>query len=423
MNNLEFIKMKNIVYFIAVILMAGCLANCNDMDSNYKDFLVPNGIIYPQRVENPTLLSGLYRVQIVWAKTKDPKVIRSRIYWNNYTDSLSIDNLVATNDTFRVNISPLTEGNYTFYIKNFDADGNVSIPTEVSGQVYGENYIVSLSTWPVTYEIVESNSWTVKWGSNTAAINGGATAIDMEYTIATGTKTVRIPVTESKTVIRDAVPGGDYRYRTLYVIPKCIDTFYTGYTENTISSKFTEDKIPSGTFKNARLPGDFYTQYASAYPLENVWDNNISNIYATVIPTPFPNHFTINLGHTIILTRFKLFPRTSHETYTGAGPRFFEIWGTDNPPADGSFDNWHKLGEWEQPKPSGYGQGADVGPITSEDKAFLDAGGDYIIDANNRIQVKYLRVVINHCYASYGGNSNMNMVIAEMEFYGGIFDE
>jgi hypothetical protein len=414
--------MKKIIYLIAAIV-AGCFTNCKDMDSTYRDLLVPNGVIYPQKAENPVFLSGLYRVQIAWAKTKDPKVIKSRIYWNNYTDSVSIDNLVVTNDTVRVDIDQLSEGDYTFYIKNFDAEGNVSIPTEVSGQVYGENYTGSLSSWTVVYEIVEENSWTIKWGTNTAAINAGAVAIEIEYETATGINTRRIPVTESKTIINDALPGGNYRYRTAYVIPNCIDILYTGYSENTVSSKFTEDKIPSNSFRNAALPGDFYSPYASAHSVENIWNGTLSNIYATVIPTPYPNHFTINLGHTIILTRFKLFPRTSFETYTGAGPRFFEIWGTDNPPADGSFDNWHKLGEWEQPKPSGYGQGSDVGPITSEDLAFLETGGNYLVDESNYIQIKYLRVVVKHCYASYGGNSNINMVIAEMEFYGGLFDD
>jgi hypothetical protein len=397
------------------------------MDSNYRDFLVPNGIIYPQKAENPTIRSGLHRVEISWQSIKDPKVIRSIIYWDNYTDSISIENYNVIDDSVRVDIDQLPEGDYTFYIRNYDIEGNVSIPSEISGAVYGENFIASLGlvTRPVKYEIVNENIWTVGWGE--AAIQEGAIAVEIECQTNTGTKTIKVPVTEYITIVADVIPETTYRYRTIYFNPQCIDTLYSDYSERTISSKFTEELIPSNLFANAALPGDYYVPLIPSFAIQNVWNGDIAGMYVTQNPSPFPHHFTVDLGHTIILTRFKLFPRrTNDEMYKGASPRFFEIWGTNNPSADGSFENWHKLGEWEQLKPSGYGQGNDVGAITQEDMEHFWSGGNYVVEAtdsnpNPFIQVRYLRVVIKSTFASYAGISG-NLLIAEMEFYGGIFD-
>jgi hypothetical protein len=392
------------------------------MDDVYKELIVPNGLVYPQCPDSLKAYSGLNKIRITWFAAKDPNVVKARVYWNNYTDSVDVIPTPGA-EIISVDVDNLEENTYTFYVVTFDDEGNKSVPGEIMGEVLGDSYVMTLAARPVLSEVVAENYWKINWG--TPALNEGAIGVEIEYQTTGGVKnTVTTPASESFTLISDAAPDTEYRYRTMYFVEnKFMEPIHSDYTTRTVSTNFDEIKIPSDKFGNANLPGDFFTPYASAYPLENIWDNNISNIYASTIPTPYPNHFTIDLGGTVILTRFKLFVRTNYELYTGAGPRLFELWGTDNPPADGSFDNWHKLGEWEQPKPSGYGQGGSVGTITDADRAFLATGGNYLIDATGgSIQIKYLRVVINHCYASYGGNSNINLAIAEMEFYGGIFE-
>lgn len=89
-------------------------------------------------------------------------------------------------------------------------------------------------------------------------------------------------------------------------------------------------------------------------------------------------------------------------------PRRFEIWGSTDPPEDGSWDNWHKLGEYEEVKPSGlpYGQQND------EDYTTANAGVSWDFDINAP-RVRYLRF---KSLENWGGTTNLG--IAEVQIYG-----
>ncbi|MDR3245158.1 MAG: hypothetical protein LBT50_01845, partial [Prevotellaceae bacterium] len=421
--------MKKIVYLM-IMIVAGFSYSCKDMDSMYKEFLVPNGVVYPQKADSLKIYSGVGKVRITWFKAKDPNVAKARIYWNNYTDSTNVS-IPANNEIISVDIANLNENTYTFYVVTYDDDGNASIPSEITGAVFGDTYIISLARRTILSELVDGTGvWKINWGS--ANVTEGAIASEIEYQKLDGSKkTVTIPASESVTIISDAEAGTEYRYRTLYFVPgKFMETVYSNYETRTVSTKFEEVLIPRDRFRNAALPGDYYTAYSSTYVLEKLWDGGISGLYSTEIlnPPKAPQHFTIELGRTVIISRFNMYPRsTTNELYKSAGPRFFEIWGSMDPPSDGSWDNWYKLGEWQQLKPSGYGAGADVGTVTAADEAWFRSGGNYTVEAtdaipNPFIPIKYLRFIIVHTFGSYAGAASGNLTIAELEFYGGIFE-
>jgi hypothetical protein len=106
--------------------------------------------------------------------------------------------------------------------------------------------------------------------------------------------------------------------------------------------------------------------------------------------------------------------------------RFFEIWGSDNPPLDGSWDNWHLLGKYEIFKPSGYGEGKEVGPVTQDDINYITDGGDYNVMFSDEvpdpyIPIRYLRFKILNTFETYStGAKSAFVVIAELEFWGRI---
>jgi hypothetical protein len=400
------------------------------MDDTYKEFIVEGGLVYPERADNLQVLSGVYSATIVWKKATDPKVVRARIYWDNYSDSTEVD--TSTADKFvRVSISDLKEKHYTFQIITMDAEGNKSLPSEVSGDVYGDTFLATLKTRPVLYEIANSvtGEWTLKWDA--AAVNTIAT--EVEYTTTGGgVKTVTVPVADTKTVIPDARFGATYRYRTVFSLALSAEYLYTGYTSDVVSSKYEEVKIPSTRFANAALPTDTYTANGDeAYNgLGNLWDglgwqnlgSGWGNTFYSDPGTNIPSHFTINLGQTVILDRFKMYPHRTGR-YAARTPRVFEVWGTENPPADGSFDNWTKIGLWEVHKPSGYNPNGAVGTITAEDLTYIQNGADFTVEADRRIPIKYLRFKTLSTFETYGtATTQAGVQIAELEFWGGIFD-
>ncbi|GHT50708.1 hypothetical protein AGMMS49982_06550 [Bacteroidia bacterium] len=148
-----------------------------------------------------------------------------------------------------------------------------------------------------------------------------------------------------------------------------------------------EIEIPKDVWTNGMLPGDSYDPAEGNYNIfriEHLWDGQIGYLheFATTATTPMPQHFTIDLGRSVAISRFALVPRQNYENYAGLCPRIFELYGSDNPPANGSFDNWHLLGRWEYFKPSGYGSGRDVGPITQEDLDYAISGGSFDLEPN-----------------------------------------
>ncbi|MDR3245310.1 MAG: hypothetical protein LBT50_02630, partial [Prevotellaceae bacterium] len=347
--------MKKILYLIIVIVV-GFSYSCKEMDRTYEEYIVADGLVYPQRADSLKVYSGFYKARITWLKAKDPNVVKARIYWNNYTDSIDVS-IPADRDVVSVDINNLLENTYTFYVITYDNEGNESIPTEVTGTVFGDNYVLSLAIRPITSDAISVlGAWKITWGN--ASVRDGAISTELEYQKRDGTKnTITIPSSEPITTISDVEPGTEYRYRTIYFIPdKFLETIYTDYSTST-APIIEEIMIPVDRFRNAALPGDYYTAYNGSFPLEKAWDRS-GGLYATAILSPplAPQHFTIDIGRTVIINRFKMYPRSGNsELYRDAGPRLVEVWGSMDPPSDGSWDNWYKLGGWEQLKPSGYG--------------------------------------------------------------------
>src|SRR3546814_16969533 len=57
--------------------------------------------------------------------------------------------------------------------------------------------------------------------------------------------------------------------------------------------------------------------------------------------------------------------------YSSGNIREFEIWGSDDPSPDGSYDGWTLMGEYEVIRPSGLSVGDE---LTTEDIATAEAG-------------------------------------------------
>jgi hypothetical protein len=196
-----------------------------------------------------------------------------------------------------------------------------------------------------------------------------------------------------------------------------------------------EDKLPKTEFRNAALPTDFYSpaEGNNNYRIENLWgggESSSSPIYATSFGAPMPQWITIELGHKMSISRIQKWPRGNNtELYSGSAPRTFELWGSDNPNPDGSWDeSWLLLGEFEQLKPSGYGEGREVGEITDEDRDYWYNRTEFELSPtdnapNPYMTVTYLRIKFTSSYTTYGTDATQGQIIvAEFTFWGQLKD-
>jgi|SRR5690625_112720 len=203
------------------------------------------------------------------------------------------------------------------------------------------------------------------------------------------------------------------------------DTLYASLTP------IQEIELPKSDFRNAALPTDYFetAEGSSNYRLENLWSGDNSSFYASSHSGPIPQWFTIDLGRKMSISRIQKWPRDEYELYSSTAPRTFEVWGSDDPNPDGSWDeSWELLGEFEQFKPSGYGEGLAVGPITDEDIDYWYNRTEFeFIPTENAPNphkpVTHLRFKITSTFKTYGTEDKMSQVIiGELTFWGQLVD-
>jgi hypothetical protein len=206
------------------------------------------------------------------------------------------------------------------------------------------------------------------------------------------------------------------------------DTIYRTLTP------LVEVKLPKDTYRNAALPTDYFqSAEGNSYPIERIWSGEEAashSIYASDFNNPMPSWVTISLGYKASISRLLMWPRPDYELYSGSAPRTFELWGSANPNLDGSWDeSWTLLGEFEQFKPSGYGEGLAVGPITDEDRDYWYNKTEYeLIPTDNApnpyIPVTYLRIKFTSSYTTYGTEAvKGQIIIAEITFWGQLIED
>lgn len=182
-----------------------------------------------------------------------------------------------------------------------------------------------------------------------------------------------------------------------------------------------EERIPKEGFREYKTPTD--PLYHGSIPLSNLWNDKLTggssagdSWMRTRNGTGTPHHFTFDMGVTAKLSRFIFHQRgTVDETnllYSGGSPRFFELWGSNAPASDGSYDGWVKIMDCELVKPSG----RPVPDNSAEDIEVAKAGHEYIVpleaEAFRYLRIRVVRTFGNTDYSWWGN----------IAFYGQIQD-
>jgi hypothetical protein len=207
--------MKKTVYLIIIAFATVYLSSCKDMDETYKEFIVPNGLTYPQKPTSLKVQAGYNSVRISWLKANDPSIARAEIYWNNYLDTFQINNIPADRDTIVADIPNLDEITYTFRVKTFDANGNASVPAEAFGTPYGEVYIMKATDRILSTAVCnEDGNGIITWGLKTADL----IYTEVRYKTNSGeTRTIRILPGENALTCPDAKPRELFEYRSVFL--------------------------------------------------------------------------------------------------------------------------------------------------------------------------------------------------------------
>ncbi|MBC8052203.1 MAG: discoidin domain-containing protein [Sphingobacteriaceae bacterium] len=286
-------------YKILLLIMA--FAACKKIDSTYKDFVVPGGLVYTGKVTSPMVYAGRHRVKVAWLRGADPTVKTAKIFWNNYTDSVVVP-IPPTGDTISVVIDNLLEKSYSFIVKTYDDKGHSSIPVELLGKSYGDRYQADIITRPVTRaSLTENGTIIIDWSAANKA--GGAFATEVTYTNSLNqVQKKRYSTTLTSSVIADLKAGTGLSYKTVYLPDtlRSIDTFYTPPVEiNQFLYKTETWTIPA-----------FSTQHdaSDANKVLNIIDGNPATRWHThASNSTYPHFVTVDMKTEKTITGFTLF--------------------------------------------------------------------------------------------------------------------
>ena len=150
-----------------------------------------------------------------------------------------------------------------------------------------------------------------------------------------------------------------------------------------------EEQLDRSKWQYIALPGDIpITAWGGGF--HRLIDNSLGegNFAHTVGGEGMPIPWTFDLSQEVKLSRFISWQRNGRYLYDHGNPKVFELWGSNEPALDGSWDSWVKLGRFESKKPSGQ----PYGTVTNEDKIYAESGEEFVIPIDAP-EVRYIRHV------------------------------
>lgn len=405
--------MKIINHITLIFFISLLLAGCKKYGDDYKDFLEDKEIKYPGKIQAAGYNTGNLRAELFWHPSPDPSITRYVVSWNNGVNKMEV---AATThdpkDTVKVIVPGLNEYVYAFVVVSYDNEGSKSIATEINNvRVYGATYTSTLLNRGVNtsepYQFLPDESLQLNFNKRDT-LNVTTT---IRYTNSAGAVAEKELLPEDNSIVLpDYKPGTAIQYRSSYIPePGSIDSFNVAqFADFPAIIKLTQ--LDKSLFRTHKLPTDINDEYG--WKLENLWDGNDGTGGGD--PAGFhtggsglPQWFTIDMGQTAQLDHFRLWQR-DNALYDVANLKVFEVWGSNDPNPDGSFDNsWTKLETFTSVKPSGLPRGQ----LSDADRAFARAGEKFTFPAGIP-QVKYLRFKV---LETWGGTNYIHLL--ELSFF------
>jgi hypothetical protein len=184
-----------------------------------------------------------------------------------------------------------------------------------------------------------------------------------------------------------ALDAGVLAYKSVYMPDSnAFDTFSKDYS--TTKLPVYERQIPKAGFSEKILPTDVL-EGGFGWLMPSLWNNTYTgNGFATEPGKPLPVWFTFDMGVSAKINRF-LFWMPEDRIFDLESVKTFEIWGSNESAADGSWDSWTLLRTCQSIKPSG----SPLGTNTDEDVAAAAAGQEFVMPAGVP-KVRYIRIKV-----------------------------
>jgi hypothetical protein len=333
------VENKNSYYRLLVFIAAIGLmiASCSDMNELGDRFLDKGSTVYSAKVDLAEAHSGFKRVEIEMTVTTQ-RINAVTITWNNGENQAEVM-VNSQPGVYKISLEDMEENDYVFELVSTDINQNKSLPVEVVGKVYGDNYKQARTDRRIINLDVE--------GSN-GIVNLDAATQDIVYTevryITTSDETsiVRSLPEETKLICPDAKRNVPFEYHSLFLPLDGIDSVETDWI--VFNKTFPRDMVlcDKTGWSIAAFSDD-----VSAYPVRMLIDNNYNvsnNFWSSNYnepPVPCPHWAIIDMQNPVEVGRLDTWRRSIADTNT------VEFYIGDNPDPDATWEKIASGRSWD----------------------------------------------------------------------------
>lgn len=382
----------------------GAVYACTDMNDPQQEYLDLGEEIYVGKPLGIITNAGDERIKFNIVISADPKISKGIISWNNYTESheFTVSRESESWEFITVEMD-IPEGSYAFDVRLQDDGGNESLGFDHSAVVYGENYSSTLVNRGVSGIEALPGQAKVMWSNAEPSV----TSTTFSYENNMGElKEIVVQPTDSEIIIEDYVLGGSFSYYSWHKPDMyALDSFQTATDTDVFPETVLLDR--STWLKVGMLTDSPMDCYGGS--IENLWDGNKGSWYHSGCSpeTGIPHHFTIDLGISAGLSKFRVTPR--QECCQGRNPKKFQIWGIQD------IENAETTAAPDDPNwaDDAIAKGWVLLSDVETDPSWNGSAADYDVDIPENISVKYIRFRFLEAFVDEGGQT----ALAEFTFW------
>jgi len=220
-------KYKHLLWVLAVLVFGSFLSSCSDWDS-FKEYTESGEINYIGKMDSVKVFAGKGRVRLTGNLLADPKIVKTKIWWNDGRDSIEFPIEKKPGIEKFDKIFAVDEGIKSFKIVTYDAAGNSSVDVNAVGASYGDVFRRRLSNRLINNLIFNAAHPSIEW--EPIDLSTGAHSMEVEYMVDGEIRRVVSSASESRTLLDGLTTTTNIKYRTIYQPePNSIDTFAVAY--------------------------------------------------------------------------------------------------------------------------------------------------------------------------------------------------
>ena len=307
---------KDMKKILSIVFFSLLLFSCGKQDTVYKEFVKEGGYIYPAKPLELTAKSGYQRIFLEWMAPMDPSIRTTKLFWDNYTDSLVFSISDYKEGFLTAEVAGLDDRSYTFDVVNYDAAGNKSLATEITTTPFGESWLLSHSERSFLFAEMDGDNALVTMGKATDEM----VATKFRYVTASG-ETVESDYMGAEDVefsLPNARRGSRLAYKSAFLPSNGVDTVWV--TSWTPCDKPITYPLPVEGWTVTVTSGQEYSTYTCDKILDGiVSQDNRWHSARSGVNKVFPKILSIDTGcpegGEYIFTRFVFYLSPSGSTY------------------------------------------------------------------------------------------------------------